>query len=258
MEAILESFDISPVDKFNDMLIELRAVVAGSAPLAALVGGFTPNDIDIWVCPYSSYVAIRDRSNDFKMRGIEYNSTAFELYHKYGKTTNFVRPYIKEVLSEFGYECDLTIGDNNNKKYIHTASITEAYSKAEVGKESDTYDYIDPDDIKYGSLTHTGLVISIFDRYYLKTDTEHTGKSIKVITTRRPIVNIVKEFDLSVCRTWWNGELLLGSNDLDLTICRIMYQIREPRTENEKKRIQKYKERRFTIIPRSLVIKSCA
>jgi hypothetical protein len=48
MQAILSKYDMDNA-KFYKMLHDINGIIAGSAALCAMVGGFEPNDIDIWI-----------------------------------------------------------------------------------------------------------------------------------------------------------------------------------------------------------------
>ena len=56
MQTLLASeFNITDVESFRSLLTKTGGVVAGSAVLAAKMGTFTPNDLDIWI-PYNDNV----------------------------------------------------------------------------------------------------------------------------------------------------------------------------------------------------------
>lgn len=198
MQSILSSFAIleGNQQEFNDLLKETGAVVAGSAPLAALVGGFTPGDLDIWVYPGPC----ESHENRF---------------------TSDVYENMRVVLGKFH---DFL----SNRGYTVNRTIAGTYKQV----EEDGYSEVN---------TPMYQIIRKIDRYFHASNTK-----IQVIVTLKPILEVLNSFDISVCRTWWDGEKLY-TWDHNTTLLRGMYACRPLATEREYKRFQKYKDRGFTV-----------
>jgi hypothetical protein len=83
MNALFKLFSL-PADKMNEIAAETGSIVAGSAPLCALVGGrWEPNDLDIWY------------HDAFNVKGGA----------SYDKLNNTIKSYT-EFLAENGYVLD--------------------------------------------------------------------------------------------------------------------------------------------------------
>jgi hypothetical protein len=79
MEIILKQFNL-PSDEMADVLRNTQSIIAGSAPLCALVNGsWIPNDLDIWF--HDTYTDTDDK-NTTKFQMI--NKTFDDFFDKYG------------------------------------------------------------------------------------------------------------------------------------------------------------------------------
>ncbi len=72
-------------------------------------------------------------------------------------------------------------------------------------------------------------------------------KSIQVIHTFAPVSEVVKQFDLSICATWWDG-INIHSLHMSSTLSGFMFRLRDPKNQKElHERLDKYKARGFIL-----------
>jgi hypothetical protein len=242
MQAILSRYDIDNED-FYKMMRDTNGIIAGSAALCALVGGFEPGDIDIWI----------DFSTFDERRG-----------HFCDKTINGkrIRTIINKYFTNNGYK--LKKDDDDLYKYIDE-DIDEDNEKYLKGESEEIREIINPealDDMYSEAALRMKKIIWSIDRYK-----NEKGKNIQIIFTKMyvSVIDIVKSFDLSVSATWWklnnnsgtgdsiSNEGTIYTYDLTNTLNRVMYKIDDIDTKNSLQRIEKYKSYGFKLLDKDLL-----
>lgn len=175
MEPILAHFDL-PIDQMTEVARRTHSIIAGSAPLCALVDWlWKPNDLDIWF---------------------------------YDDRIEMVNKAYTEFLTLCGYVPDTS-----------------------------------PAADKYNEPAYLGRTIA---RFYRASDPLCMGQSIQIIQTHIPVHDVINDFDLSCCMTWWDPDTNeLKTHDAEATLAGVMYSLHEPVTDREKRRIRKYLCRGF-------------
>jgi hypothetical protein len=259
MQALLSKYDIND-ETFYKILHESHGIIAGSAALCALVGGFESGDIDIWVD--GSKLASDEKSKlelsyafnkYFESKGYkEYEiEDKHDLYVEYYGPGSAPAKNEKERIARNEYI-------KSTRKIKTDTSIV-----ADVGLD----EYLDNAYMNDSNRFHK--IISRIARFENKKE-----QHIQVIWTK-PTVSVmdaIKSFDLSVSATWFvpsdpsptNGyadcEGKIYTYDPINTLNRIMYRLDD---DNERlsvyKRIAKYKSYGFKlrhekkVIPEELI-----
>ena len=95
MQTLLASeFNITDVESFRKLLTKTGGVVAGSAVLAAKMGTFTPNDLDIWV-RYNQNFMVQYADDGFDTESVTdvYTNELLKLGYKPAQTSFTARDY---------------------------------------------------------------------------------------------------------------------------------------------------------------------
>lgn len=242
MQHVIEEFGFDFVD-FRTFLVLMKGHVAGSAALYAFLSRFernpfgatpcmgteitrTPNDIDVWI-PVPSL----NKGDCQAIRNGDFEDGRFDLL----KVSACIRSLVRGFMNAQGFEekrVNITVDEDDLN------GMTMKQRRAEVARRQATY----LNDTRMSDLIHRIM-------YF-----EKDGDAVQVmLTCDEPIMSVLNDFDLSICKIAWDpvGDFIATHEVLtDIHDRRAVMSMPddEPLSARAIDRIKKYNARGFRVM----------